>query len=225
VKPQNSRTVSTFQPSPGDQQLSSAIISDALDAVGHRGQVLAGGITPLVAGSRAFGRAATLQFAPSAVDSADPYDDAITFIDALTPGAFVVIATADSARSAFWGELFSAAAHGHGAVGTLCDGAVRDTPKIAALGYPVFARSRHPLDYRARMQIVASNEPVVLAGVTICPGDLVLADDDGVVVIPQDVEADVLTRARARVSAESTVLQELLDGDSLRTVWERHAIL
>jgi len=214
-----------FQSISGDDALTSPILSDALDAVGRRGQVLPVGLHPLTVGSRAMGRAVTLQFAPSATDGANPYDDSISFIDALTAGSFVVIATDGSARSAFWGELFSAAALGHGAVGLVCDGAVRDTPKIIGLGFPVFARSRHPLDYRARMKIVASNAPVVLAGVSVYPGDLIFADDDGVVVIPQEVEEQVLAQARARASAESTVLSELLAGDNLRTVWERHGIL
>jgi regulator of RNase E activity RraA len=216
------------QPHPHDERdglLTSPILSDALDAVGRRGQVLAPGICPLQTGSRAFGRAATLQFAPTATDQTDPYEESIAFIDALTPGTFVIVATGGSIRSAFWGELFSAAAQGHGAVGVACDGPVRDTPKIIGLGFPVFAPCRHPLDYRARMRVVARNRPVVVAGVIVTPGDLVFADDDGIVVIPRDVEAEVLVRARDRASAESTVLAELLSGDSLRAVWQRHGIL
>ncbi|CAM5479038.1 hypothetical protein GCM10010329_29940 [Streptomyces spiroverticillatus] len=214
-----------FVPLPGDEALTSPIVSDALDAAGRRGQVLEAGLRPLVPGSRCFGRAATVQFAPTTLDSADPYDDSISFIDGLLPGAVAVVATADSTRSAFWGELFSAAALGHGAVGVVTDGCLRDTPKIAGLGFPAFARGNRPLDYRARMRIVAAAEPVVLRGVTVHPGDLVLADDDGVAVIPQDIEEDVLDRARSRAAAESTVLAELLAGDGLRTVWERHGIL
>ncbi|WP_206681717.1 RraA family protein [Actinomadura sp. J1-007] len=136
-----------------------------------------------------------------------------------------VVATGDSARSAFWGELFSAAAIGRGAAGIVTDGCLRDSPKIAALGFPAFARGRRPLDYRARMRVVARAQPVVLGGVTIRPGELVMADDDGVAVVPASVEEQVLARARARVETESTVLEELLAGDGLRTVWERHGVL
>jgi 4-hydroxy-4-methyl-2-oxoglutarate aldolase len=64
-----------------------------------------------------------------------------------------------------------------------------------------------------------------LGGVNISPGDIVCADDDGVVVIPQLVEVKVLEAARARAAAESTVLEELLAGSTLRQVWTRHGIL
>jgi len=214
-----------FVPAPGDENLTSPIVSDAMDALGRRGQVLEAGIRPLVAGTRAFGRAATLQFAPNTLDDADPYRDSIDFIDGLGPGDVAVLATGATTRAASWGELFSAAAIGHGAVGVITDGCLRDTPKIAGLGFPAFSRGHLPLDYRARMRVVATAQPVVLAGVTIHPGDIVLADDDGIAVIPQDVEQEILDRARARAAAESTVLNELLHGDGLRAVWERHGIL
>ena len=63
------------------------------------------------------------------------------------------------------------------------DGNPRDTDKIAGLGFPAFSRSHRPIDYRARMCMVASREPVMLEGVLIADGDLVMADDDGVLVI------------------------------------------
>ena len=72
---------------------------------------------------------------------------------------------------------------------------------------------------------VARAVPDTLGGVLIAPGDLVMADDDGVVVIPQSHEQQVLEIARARASAESTVLAELLSGQTLRSVWDRHRVL
>ncbi|MFJ2738443.1 RraA family protein [Streptomyces sp. NPDC087440] len=223
----------TFEPAPGDERLTSPIVSDALDAAGLRGQVFAAGLRGPVPGARCFGRAATVQFAPTAEDrdpygdavDLDPYGDAIDYIDALRAGAVAVLATGDSTRSAFWGELFSAAAIGRGAVGVVTDGCLRDTPKITALGFPAFARGNRPPDYRGRMRVVAAGQPVVLCGVTVRPGDLVLADDDGVAVIPREAEAEVLARARERAAGESTVLGELLGGDGLREVWSRHGIL
>ena len=92
--------------------LTAPVLSDSLDAAGAREQVMARGVTPLASGSRAIGRAHLAQFVPTEMDSDDPYRAAIDFIDALAPGAMVVIATGGSARSAFWGELFSAAALG-----------------------------------------------------------------------------------------------------------------
>lgn len=215
-----------FALEPGDERLTAAILSDALDAVGLRAQVLPQRFAPLAPGSRAFGRAATVQFAPSTeFDTDRPYDDAITYIDELQAGEVAVIATAGSNESAFWGELFSAAALGHSVAGVVTDGNLRDTDKIVGLGFAAFSAGRRPIDYKGRMRIVARAVPVTLGGVLITPGDLVMADDDGVVVIPQSHERQVLEIARARASAESTVLAELLSGQTLRSVWDRHRVL
>lgn len=210
----------------GDDRLSTAILSDSCDVVGLRDQVLQRRLAPVVPGSRAFGRARTVRFAPSLVDDpADPYRDAIDFIDSVGAGELVVIATAGSNDSAFWGELFSAAALGAGAVGVVTDGNLRDTDRIAALGFPAFSISRRPIDYRARMRVVDVDAPVVLCGVRIDAGDLVMADDDGVVAVPRAQEGAVLGLARERAARESTVLAELLAGESLRAVWDRHRVL
>ena len=104
-------------------------------------------------------------------------------------------------------------------------GVLRDTDRIAGLGFAAFSRSRRPVDYRRRLSISSTRETVSVGGISIADGDLVMADDDGAVVIPQDAEQTVLRIARARASGESTVLAELLAGESLRAVWDRHRIL
>lgn len=206
-------------------QLTSPIVSDSLDAVGLRGQVLARGLAPLDRDARAIGRARTVQFAPTETDGPDPYAEAMAFIDGLEAGSVAVIAASGDDRTAYWGELFSAAAIGRGAVGTVCDGPVRDTPKIRALGYPVFAAGSRPIDFRARMRIVSVGSPVRCGGVVVAEGDVVVADADGIVVIPASHEAAVLERAVARATAERGVLADLLAGARLREVWERWGIL
>jgi 4-hydroxy-4-methyl-2-oxoglutarate aldolase len=211
---------------PGDEHLTSAMISDSLDVADLRHQVLERRLAPIQPGSRAFGRAWTVRFEPSEDDDPDdPYGAAIDYISAIQPGEIAVIATSGSNESAFWGELFSAAALGAGSVGVVTDGNLRDTQKIAALGFPAFSRSRRPIDYRMRMRVAAVGEPVTLGGVSIATGDLVLADDDGVVVVPHADENRVLTLARHRLVAETTVLDELRSGETLRAVWDRHRVL
>lgn len=215
-----------FVPGPDDARISSAVLSDSLDAAGLRNQVLERRLAPLAPGSRAFGRAWTVAFEPTDEDTPhDPYGAAIDYISDIRPGEIAVIGTGASNRSAFWGELFSAAALGAQAAGVITDGNLRDTPKIIGLGFPAFSISRRPIDYRARMRVTSTGEPVTMEGVLISTGDLVLADDDGVVVVPRAVEDRVLELARARVRAESTVLSELLTGETLRSVWDRHGVL
>jgi regulator of RNase E activity RraA len=205
--------------------LTSAIVSDSCDSAGLRSQVMATGLVAVRPGARLAGRARTVQFAPDDTDPEDPYGAAMAFIDSLSPGTVAVIATGPDARSGYWGELFSASAKGHGAVGAICDGPIRDVPKIRAVGFDVFAPSSRPIDFRGRMRVVAAGEPVRCGGVLVTPGDLVLADEDGVVVVPQAVEAEVLRRAVERATAERTVLKELLGGASLREVWDRWHVL
>jgi regulator of RNase E activity RraA len=208
-----------------DIAVSTAQLSDALDSLARRDQVMDSAISPLALGARAIGRAATVQFAPVDHDTDEPYDAAISFIDQLQPGAVVVIASGGSTRTAFWGELFSAAAIGRGAAGAVCDGYVRDSDKVRAIGFPVFGTGTRPIDYRARMEITGTDRPVVCGGVLVRPGDLVLADDDGVVVVPADAEADAVSRANDRAKRETTVLDELRGGATLRSVWTRHRVL
>lgn len=209
-----------------DSKITVPMLSDSCDRAGLRNQVLDLRLAPLVPGTRTSGRARTVKFVPdSNVDPARPYDDAIDFIDGTIPGELIVIATQSSNASAFWGELFSAAAKGRGATGVITDGNLRDSDKIVAVGFPAFSRSQRPIDFRGRMKVDAQQVPVVIGSVTINPGDLVAADDDGVVVIPREHEEKVVSFARERARGESTVLQELLAGSTLREVWTRHGIL
>jgi 4-hydroxy-4-methyl-2-oxoglutarate aldolase len=207
------------------EDVTAAQVSDSLDAAGVRDQVLDGAVRPLRPGMRAVGRARTIQFAPVEHDVADPYAEFIAFMDSVGPGDVAVVATGGQLRTAYWGELFSAAAKGRGAHGVVCDSYVRDVNKILALDFPVFAIGSRPIDYRARMRVVAVDEPVTCAGVRVAPGDLVVAEDDGVAVVPATVEEEVVQLANERAGKESTVLQELLDGASLGEVWARHGVL
>ena len=205
--------------------LTSAIVADSLDAVGFRDQVVDEVLTGLTPNDRLFGRASTIRFAPTEDDSEDPYGDAVRFIDGLQRGEVAVVATGGDRRTAYWGELFSAAALGRGAVGTICDGPVRDASKVIALSYPTFSAGCRPIDYRARMRVVDQHRPVQLGGVVIRQGDLVLADLDGVVVVPHGVETEVLGSAVRRASDEGKVLGALRAGARLAEVWQRWGVL
>jgi regulator of RNase E activity RraA len=203
------------------------MVCDVLDAEGYRAQALDAALQALVRPARLVGHARTVEFIASQCDVAgdDPYGDMINFIDGLCPGDVAVIAAHGSTRSGCWGELFSAAAIGRGAFGVLCDGYVRDAAKVAGMAFTVFARGRRPYDYRARMQVSSCDETVDCGGVRISPGDLVIGDDDGVVVVPKRIEPAIIKAANDRASAERTLLAELTRGTLLRQAWERHHLL
>ena len=216
-----------FSPLEGDERLTTAILSDSCDAAGLRHQVLQDRLAPVVPGSRAIGRARTVRFAPSLADDPDdPYGDAIDVIGSIGAGQLVVIATAESNDSAFWGELFSAAAlgrrRGRG-------GDRRQSPRHGAhRGARTSRHSRVRVGPSTSARVFASSTSTsrsCSSGVTIATGDLVMADDDGVVVVPRAHEDAVLALARERAARESTVLAELLAGETLRAVWDRHRVL
>lgn len=206
--------------------LTAARVADTLDLLGHRSRVMDAAVVALRPAMRAVGRAATVAFEPTeTADDVDPYGPMIGFLDGLTPGSVAVVAAGGSTRSAAWGELFSAAARGHGSAGVVCDGYLRDVEDVAALGLPAFSLGSRPVDYRARLRVSSVGEQVVCAGVAVAPGDLVVADEDGVVVAPRAVADEVVRLALERAGAESTVLDELVAGASLREVWDRHRVL
>jgi 4-hydroxy-4-methyl-2-oxoglutarate aldolase len=209
-----------------DEAVSSAMVSDALDAIGLRDCALSPNLMSLSAPGGVVGRAATVQFAPAGdVDPEEPYDAMIDFIDGLQEGDVAVVATTGNAASACWGELFSAAAKGGGAVGVITDGYARDLDRIRAVSFPVFAAGTRPVDFKGRMRVIERGGRVLIGGVVARPGDTVVADADGAVVVPAEALVDVQRIANERAGRESTVLAELLAGSDLREVWVRHGIL
>ncbi|MGQ4513141.1 RraA family protein [Streptomyces sp. DW26H14] len=216
---------------PLDERVTAAQLSDSLDSFQVRGQVLDGRVRPLQKGVRVVGRARTIRFEPvtspaeEVYAEPDPYRPFIDFMAGVRRDEVVVVATGGDERTAYWGELFSAAALGQGAVGVVCDSYTRDRGKVEALGFPVFSLGTRPLDYRGRMRIAAAQQPVVCAGVRIAPGDLVVAEDDGIVVVPARIEAVAVERANQRAATESTVLEELLSGRTIGEVWDEHGVL
>lgn len=209
-----------------DKRVRSAMVSDSLDTLGLRNQAMDISVRPLQPGTRIVGIAATSQFvAQSEYDQKDPYGAAIDYLDTLAPGEVAVIATGGKALSAFWGELFSAAAKGRGAHGVVTDGPLRDTEQIISIGFPAFGQASRPYDYKGRMALTSSRQEIICGGVTIANGDGIIADSDGVVVVPKAHLQEVSELANARAIAEKTVLKDLLAGKSVREVWNSYGIL
>jgi 4-hydroxy-4-methyl-2-oxoglutarate aldolase len=207
------------------QNLYTAVLADACDAVGHRHRALRPDVRPLDEGRLLVGRARTAVWAPMFYVPERPYDREIAFIDGLRPGDAAVMAVGRSEEIVPWGELLSTAAIARGARGAVLDGLVRDARRIRAMGLPVFCTGRRPLDSRGRGIVVDHDVPVVIDGVAIAPGDLVVGDADGVVVVPAAVEGDVLTLAWSKVAGEDTTRAALLAGRTLGDVFREHGIL
>lgn len=205
--------------------LYTAVLADSLDEMGYRDQAMRETIRP-VSGDRVFaGRARTVLCMDVYHVGDDPYGKEIEAVDSLLPGEVAVVATGDSKRNAPWGELLSTAARARGARGAVIDGLVRDVLKIQSLGFPVFATGIKPVDSRGRGMVVDYNIPVECQGVKVMPGDLVVADFDGVVVVPAALVDETIRMATDKVTRENHTRQELMEGSMLRQVYEKYGVL
>jgi 4-hydroxy-4-methyl-2-oxoglutarate aldolase len=209
------------------ETLFTAVLSDCLDQAGVMKQALPSRIRPLDESLVMVGRARTAAFMEvySVPEGSNPYELEIALIDSLKPDEIPVFACSNPERVAPWGELLSTASRVRGATGALMDGCVRDIKAIKAMGYPVFHGGIAPLDSKGRGKIMALDVPIECAGVPVAPGDLIFGDADGVVVIPQAVEAEVLRLAFEKVTGERNTLRDLQRGDSLADVFARYGIL
>jgi regulator of RNase E activity RraA len=209
-----------------DLRVRSALVSDSLDLIGIRTNVMSHAVAPLLSSMKIMGYASTIEFIEGKdFDTHDPYGPAIDFLDSLQPGDVAIVATGHSTQSAFWGELFSTAAKGRGANGVVTDGPLRDTQEILPVGFSAFGIGTLPFDYKGRMKVSSVHSRVNCGGVEVNQGDLIVADNDGVAVVPATKIDEVITLANERARRESTVLKELLEGKSVRSVWDKHRVL
>ena len=206
-------------------QIGSSLVSDALDEAGLRHQSLPPGYAPLVADQVLVGYAF-----PTRLEAADeipevPYVGLLAALDAIGSGEVWVGATGGFRDAALWGELLSTACMTSGAVGALVDGYVRDRHVIRSLGFPVLCRGADPRDINGRGEVVAHNVTVEMDGVTVAPGDLVVGDDDGVVIVPQALIDEVVGTAIEKTSSESRFRQAVREGMPPGEAFKRFGVL
>ena len=208
-----------------DVQLRSALVADALDSLGRPSRCLAPDLVPLTPGTRAVGRALTVTLVR--VDQApdERYVGLLRALDAVAAGDVVVLTSERATDAAVWGELLSTTCAARGAVGAVCAGFVRDAPAIRALGFPVFAAGTVPYDIHGRLEVIAHGEPIVVDGVEVRRGDLVVADDDGVAIVPAELEADVVAAALAKASDEGLFRDAVAAGALPSEAYARFRVL
>jgi len=189
-----------------------SLVADVLDSMGYRYQCLPAELSPLQPGDRLFGfaypvRAYEIDYLPEV-----PYVGLLKALDGISSGEVFVLGTGRSDAAAGWGELLSTACRAAGAVGALVDAPARDVELIAELGFAVFARGQRPNDCHGRLEIEGTVQPVQIGEVTICPGDLVVGDADGVVIVPKAIVAEVLKAAYEKGERESDFRSAVADG-------------
>jgi regulator of RNase E activity RraA len=204
------------------------VLSDVLDGFGLMHQAMRPFVRPIDESSVLFGRVRTGRYAPVSAPTPgrNPYILEMELIDDLRPGEVPVLACNGPTDSiAPWGELLSTAARARGAAGCVTDGLVRDIARIRAMQFPVFHGGIGPLDTRGRAEMVEKDTAIEIAGVRAAPGDWIMGDVDGVVIIPAERAEAVFRAALDKIAAENTTRAELEAGDSLQAVFARHGVL
>jgi 4-hydroxy-4-methyl-2-oxoglutarate aldolase len=175
-----------------------ASVSDAVELVTGRNGTMRHDMQ-LVNGSNLVGRAVTALVRPATPEQSTPAlstRHSVEMIDEAQPGEVGVIVMEGTLDIAAMGNLMATAAKERGMAGVVLDGAIRDVWDIRRMGLTVYARSRSPRTAVGHYATVARNVPVDCGGVTVSPGDIIVADEDGVVVVPRDQAEAVLKRAQ-----------------------------
>ncbi len=206
-------------------QLYVAVISDVLDQMGYTHQATRIAITPYTGINKIMGRCKTTLWADMYHTDSNPYELELKAVDSCQPDDVLIAAAGGSERSGIWGELLSTAARNSGCVGVIVHGAVRDIAKMREMAFPVFATARNPYDSQNRQRVVDIDVPVEIDGVRFSPGDVVMADEDGIVVIPKAIEEEVIKAALAKVSAENITRDEIKNGMKATEAYLKYGVL
>lgn len=207
------------------EQLSAALICDALDSMGYRHQSPRIQFHPYTGIHKMAGYCKTTLWADMYHEDPHPYELELKAVDSCTPGSVFIAVAAGSTRSAIWGELLSTAAANQGCVGAIVHGAVRDILRMREMGFPVFATSKNTYDSLHRQRVVDMDIPVEIDGVVFSPGDLVFCDEDGMVVVPGAIEQEVIEKALKKAGAESVTRNEIKNGMKAGEAYLKYGVL
>lgn len=207
------------------EQLFSAVVSDALDQLGYTHQSPRIQLPPLTGTLKLVGRAKTTLWADMAHEDPHPYELELEAVDGCRPDDVFIAAAGGSKRSGIWGELLSTAARNAGCVGVVADGDVRDIAQMRKMQFPVFARGTCVYDSLNRQRVIDIDVPVQIDRVTFSPGDLVFADEDGVVVVPQEIEKEAIAAAWKKIHAENITRDAIAEGMKAVDAYKKYGVL
>lgn len=195
---------------------STATISDALDKLGRPGSLA--GISPLFNDARLCGRAFTVRY----VSAGSPPGTVGDYLDDVESGQVVVLDNAGRTDATVWGDILTAMAGNRKVAGTVIDGVCRDVERALGEGYPIFSKGRFMRTGKDRVEVAEVGGPITVGGVKVRPGDLMIGDADGVVVVAREIEDDVLEICNGIAARESAILTDVLSGVGIAEARKRH---
>ncbi|WP_421826364.1 RraA family protein [Larkinella sp.] len=202
-----------------------AVLSDVLDQLGYTHQATRIPFHAYTGIPKLLGRCKTSLWADMYDADPNPYELELQAVDSCQPGDVLICAAGGSTRSGIWGELLSTAARNSGCLGVIVHGGVRDIDKMRAMEFPVFATSKNPYDSQNRQRVVDLDVTVEIDGVKFRPGDLVMADEDGIVVVPKEVEEQVIAAAIQKVDAENVTRDAIKNGMKAWEAYQKFGVL
>lgn len=207
------------------EALYSAVVCDALDSLGYPHQSPRVPLCPYTTDAVLIGRCKTTLWVTMYHTDPSPYELELQAVDSCKPDDVLIAAAGGSMHSGIWGELLSTAARNAGCIGAIVDGGVRDIAKMRSMQFPIFARGTCVYDSQNRQRVVDLDVAVEIDGVRFSPGDLVIADVDGVVVVPQAVEQAAVTAAWNKVHAENITRDAIRAGMKATDAYAKYGIL
>ncbi|MEF2070055.1 RraA family protein [Consotaella aegiceratis] len=216
------------------KKLYTAAVYDILDEMGLPNQCMDLGIRPLDRAMKIAGPAFTVATTNDPrTDAEYDYDEVakLTFFRRMYQGCVVLVATAGDRKTGHWGELMSASAKAKGAAGVVIDGGIRDGGQLLEMAdWSVFSRYLSPIESRLRTRISRIEGPVVVSGtlsayIRVEPGDWIFGDMDGVLVIPDGLLDEVLSKAEEVERLETRTRQEVMEGADVADVFAKYGRL
>jgi regulator of RNase E activity RraA len=205
-------------------ELNTCVVGDILDTIGCYHQFLPPEIRSIGGPASVVGRAMPVLMADVFGPQKRPFGKLTEALDQMNPGE-VYLAAGGTFRCAYWGEILTQTVRMRGASGAVIDGYHRDTTGILQQEWPVFSRGSFGQDSSVRTQVIDYRCPVEIAGVSVRPGDIVFGDIDGILVIPQDRETEVIEASLEKVRGEKSVLSEIRNGMSSTDAFAKFGIL
>ncbi len=215
------------------QELFTCVVGDVMDKMGLTRQFLPPAIRPIHPDVNVIGRAMPVLSGDVFIEewegsanplSARPFGLMLQALDDLREGE-IYVNTGSSPRNAVWGEMMSTRARSLGARGAIVNGYFRDTKAILAMNFPTFGLGSYGQDAAPRCKVYEFRVPIEIGTVTVRPGEILLGDIDGVLVVPADAEVEVFRRSLERARAEKKVKRDLEHGLKAADVFARHGII